>query len=179
MLEITISSIELYDEINEEFIFSKEQKLQLEHSLVSLSKWESKWKKPFFSGNKTREETLDYVKCMTINKNVDSSVYNFLSSKNIEDINSYIEDSMTATTFSKMEKHNPKSEVITSEIIYYRMIALNIPFECQKWHLNRLITLIAVCSIKNEPPKKMNKNDVLKNNKALNVSRKNAMKTRG
>ena len=172
MLKITIPSIEMYDEANEQFITLEKQTLMLEHSLVSISKWESKWHKPFLSKNeKTVDETLDYVRCMTIAQNPDSDVYKMLTDKNISQVRDYIEEDMTATTFSN-DKKPLNREVITAEIIYYWMIALNIPFECQKWHLNKLLTLINVCNIKNSPPKKMSKKELAHRNTSLNEARK-------
>lgn len=177
MLTIVIPKTELYDEVLNEFTIVKEQKLVLEHSLVSVSKWESKWHKPFFDRkDKTAEETLDYIRCMSINQ-VDPLVFQCLSPSAIAMINAYIEDPMTATTISEKPKGN--REIITAEIIYYWMVALNIPFECQKWHLNRLLTLINVCSIKSRPPKKMSSRDVLSRNASLNAARRKALHTRG
>ena len=161
-------------------MYEKEQTLQLEHSLVSLSKWESKWKKAFLSGkDKSYEETLDYIKCMTITKNVNPSVYSRLSSKNLEQINSYISDPMTATYFPKDETKENSREVVTSELIYYWMIAMNVPPEYQKWHLNRLLSLIRVCEIKNAPPKKMGRKELMSRNAALNAARRKRLNTRG
>ena len=180
MLKITIPAGEQWDEINQVFINTKEQTLQLEHSLVSLSKWESKWCKAFLTKNeKTDEETIDYIKCMTITQNVDPNVYNCLTKENVEQIKKYIEAPMTATYFS--EEHSGKSsrEQVTSELIYYWMIALNIPMECQKWHLNRLLTLIRVCNIKSQPPKKMSKRAIMSRNAALNAARRKQLNTRG
>lgn len=180
MLEIIIPATEQWDEKNQEFITSKEQILRLEHSLVSLSKWESKWCKPFLSKeNKTMEETIDYIKCMTLTQNVDPYVYNLLTMDNIKKVNEYISAPMTATTFSDSNKKSGGNEIITSELIYYWMISLNIPFECQKWHLNKLFTLIKVCSIKNQPPKKMSKKDIMSRNAALNAARRKQMNTKG
>ena len=181
MLQITIPSVEKWDEVNNQFVYTREQTLQLEHSLVSLSKWESKWKKIFLSGQeKTYEETMDYIKCMTLTQNVDPDVYNNLTKENIDAINSYIDDKMTATYFSNENAvSNRSSEQISSELIYYWMIALNIPFECQKWHLNRLLTLIKVCNIKNQPPKKMSKRDVMRNNTAINNARRKRLNSNG
>lgn len=180
MLEITIPKGELWDESKQEFIQTKEQTLRLEHSLVSLSKWESKWKKAFLSKDeKTFEETIDYIKCMTVTQNVDPNVYMFLTNGNIKKINEYIDDPMTATTFSNNKQQGGNCEILTSELIYYYMIALNIPFECQRWHLNRLITLIRVCSIKNQPSKKMSKGEIMKLNTSLNAERRKQLNTKG
>ena len=179
MLKIVIPGIELYDEEKEEFITTKSQTLHLEHSLVSLAKWESKWNKPFLTkDNKTYEETIDYIRCMTITQNISQDTYRLLTSENIQQVNDYIELPMTATTFSNQKKP-PSKDVVTAEIIYYWMISLNIPFECQKWHLNRLLTLINVCNIKNQPSKKMSKRDILNRNKALNKARREALNTKG
>jgi hypothetical protein len=182
MLQVTIPAVDLFDEQKNEFITIKQRVLQLEHSLVSLSKWESKWKKPFLgSEEKTSEETLDYIRCMTITQNVDPSVYDHIPGSIIEQISEYIDDSMTATWFHEKDDKKPgKKETITAEIIYYWMIALNIPESYQKWHLNRLITLVRVCNIKNAPPKKKsNKRDILARNRALNAARRQSMNTKG
>ena len=181
MLTITVPiSPEGWDEVKQEFVEPKYQTLQLEHSLVSLSKWESKWQKSFYSAKEmSDEETLDYIKCMTLTRNVDPEVYNHLTRENIKNIMDYVKNPMTATTFGKNDKSPNNREVITSELIYYWMIALNIPFECQKWHLNRLITLIRVCNIKNIPPKKRSKRDIMSHNAALNASRRQRLNTKG
>lgn len=180
MLQITIPAIELYDESKEEFISTKEQTLVLEHSLVSLSKWESKWKKPFITKeNRTVEETIDYIKCMTITQNVDPDIYKYITNENVRDVNKYIDDPMTATTFSDNKKGGSSRELITSELIYYWMVSYNIPFECQKWHLNRLLTLIRVCSVKNQPPKKMSNGEIMSRNAALNAARRKKLNTKG
>ena len=169
-----------WDEENERFIPEKVKVLQLEHSLVSLSKWESKWCKSFLSrANKTPEETIDYIKCMTITQNVDPSVYEHLTSKNIEEVNAYIGSPMTATTITEDNNGKGGRDIVTAELIYYWMISLNIPFECQKWHLNRLLTLIKVCNIKNSPPKRRSKKDIMSRNAALNAARRQKMNTRG
>ena len=180
MLIITIPAVEMFNEETQEFFQLKEQTLQLEHSLVSLSKWESKWCKPFLVKEpKTLEETLDYIRCMTITQNIDSSVYNRLSQDNIKDINNYIDAPMTATTFYGHNQDGRSKETITSELIYYWMISFNIPMECQKWHLNRLLTLIRVCNVKNNPPKKMNKREIMNRNAALNAARRKQLNTTG
>ena len=152
-LEIIIKP-ELYDEKTGEFIDSVTTTIRLEHSLVSLSKWESKWHKPFLHTEKTDEEIMDYIKCMTLTQNVPDDIYNKLSSKNIQEIKDYIDNPMTATTFSENRNQKKSREIVTSELIYYWMVAYQIPFECQKWHLNRLITLTRICGIKNQPPSK-------------------------
>jgi len=180
MLKITIPLTELYDEIKNEFTSVKETTLQLEHSLISVSKWESRWCKPFLTKEtKTINETIDYIKCMTISQNIDLLVYNSITSTIIDEVSSYIEAPMTATTFSKDDRKAINNEIITSEIIYYWMIALNIPFECEKWHLNRLLTLINVCSIKNRPPKKYSKRELLERNRSLNAARRATLNTSG
>ena len=180
MLEIVIPETEQWDEVKQEFISTKEQTLKLEHSLVSLSKWESKWCQPFLSKkDKTVEQTIDYIKCMTLTQNVDPNVYNLLTKDNILKINEYISAPMTATTFHQENRGGGNGELITSELIYYWMVSLNIPFECQKWHLNRLLTLIKVCSIKNQPPKKMSKKDIMSRNAALNAARRKQLNSKG
>lgn len=179
MLRVTIDPVEQWDELNNEFVTFEGRTLTLEHSLVSLSKWESKWNKPFLTKDeKTLEETLDYIRCMTLDKNVDESVYSFLSEQNIKEINEYIAAPMTATTFYNNKKGGSR-EIVTSEVIYYWMISLNIPFECQKWHLNRLITLIKVCEIKSSPAKKMSRSEIMSRNAALNEARRKKFNSAG
>lgn len=181
MLEIQIPlDFEMWDEVNQVFVYPKEQKIQLEHSLISLSKWESKWCKPFLTKQeKTREETLDYVKCMTLTPNVNPDIYKYLTSSCIDKISRYIDAPMTATTFSESKITKSNREQVTAEIIYYWMIALNIPFECQKWHLNRLLTLIRVCNIKNTPSKKRSRHEILSRNAALNAARRKQLHSKG
>lgn len=180
MLRITIPATELWDEDKEEFINIKEQTLQLEHSLVSLSKWESKWHKPFLSKDiKTEEENIDYIKCMTITQNVDPKVYDFIPNDIREKIKEYIEDKMTATWFNDEKSGKGGSEQITSELIYYWMIIQNIPIKCEKWHLNRLLTLIKVCNVKNQPPKKVGKKALMSQRSQLNAARRKQLNTRG
>lgn len=188
MLTITISERELYNSELNLFYTVKPVTLRLEHSLFSIAKWEAKWKIPFISSQeKTGEQVLDYVRCMTINPQIDQVVYSCLTASDFKAIQEYIDDPMTATTFNEdiLKKNNPKSpskkkmKPITSEEIYYQMTALNIPFECDKWHFNRLQTLIRVCAIKNAPPKKMSKREIMNNNRALNEARRASMHTKG
>ena len=180
MLKITIPARLLYDEVNNQFFETKEQKLCLEHSLVSISKWESTWCKPFISkGKKTAVETIDYIKCMTLTQNVDPKVYYAITDDIIEQVNAYIDAPMTATRFSNEGRGRPNREVITSEIIYYWMIALGIPEKYEKWHLNRLLTLIRVCNIKNQPPKKMSMGETMKQYAALNAARRKQLNSKG
>ena len=180
MLQITIPATEQFNEETNEFVTTKPQTLQLEHSLISLSKWESKWCKSFLSSKtKTNEEMIDYVRCMTITPNVKPEVYYYLSAKNVAAVNAYIDAPMTATVFNDVDSKGRQRDVITSELIYYWMIANNIPFECQKWHLNRLITLIRVCNIKNNPGKKMSKREIMTRNASLNAARRRKMNSRG
>lgn len=174
MLNITIPGRELFDERTSRFIQTREQKLCLEHSLVSVSKWESKWKKPFFSKEqKTQEEIRDYIRCMTITQNVDPNVYLGLTPVHIKQIMDYMQDPMTATWFREPTKKEPPSKrgsMITSELVYYWMTVANIPIECEKWHLNRLFTLIRIYNEKNAEKPKMSKAD----RKALNAQRRAA-----
>ena len=181
MLQLTIPlSPEGWDEVNEVFIEPKVTTIQLEHSLISLSKWESKWCEPFLSKkNLTNEESLDYIRCMTVSKNVDPKVYLHITKENVDEIIKYINAPMTATTFSKNSNGKSSKEVITAELIYYWMIAYQIPSEYEKWHLNRLLTLIRICSIKNSPPKKMGRGEVMRNNAALNAARRHQLGSRG
>lgn len=183
MLKLTIPACpEQYDEVNNVFIAAtKEQTLSLEHSLVSLSKWEAKWHKAYLGKEeKTMEEFIDYVRCMTLTQNVAPHVYTALVGMPhlLKKVSDYINANMTATTFPKGNKP-PSREIITSEIIYYWMVSYNIPFECQKWHLSRLLTLINVCNVKNAPQKKMSRNEIMARNRALNAARRKKLNTRG
>lgn len=184
MLTITIPASELWDEQNTKFINVPEQKLVLEHSLVSLSKWESSWEKPFLGkDDKTTEEVIDYIKCMTISPvDAPDSLYISLSADrdNMDRIGKYINAKMTATWFNEGPGKKDSGEVITAEIIYYWLVALQIPFEVQEWHLNRLLTLVKVTNIKNDPDKKMMpKADAAAQQRLLNEQRKARLGTRG
>ena len=180
MLRITIPEFEIFDEVKEEFIYIKSQTLQLEHSLVAISKWESKWHKPFLgTEEKTQEETLDYIRCMTITQNVNKFVYLGLTNELLSQITDYIGDSQTATWFRNDGSNANNGEIVTSELIYYWILALGIPSEYQKWHLNRLLTLIRVCNVKNAPPKKMNSREIARRNSEINKARRAKWNTRG
>ena len=188
MIEITIPEDDWFNEETEEFVHMKGYTLRMEHSLISLSKWESKWHKPFLvSGKKsssrselTKEELIDYFKAMTITKNIPDEAYMRLTANDIKAISNYISDPMSATT---IHYANPtpsgKKETMTSELIYYNMIAANIPFSCEKWHLNRLLKLIEVCAVKNSPNKKMGKKESAMSNAALNKARRAKLGTKG
>ena len=180
MLIINTEETELFNDDGLEFTKIKPHTLQLEHSLISVHKWEARWHKPFMGkDNKSDEEVIDYIRCMTMSSNVDPNVYGVLGKNNIEKIREYIDDSMTATWFSEKSNKSHAEEVITAELLYYSMIALQIPFECRKWHLNQLITLIRVCNDKNTPSKKMSKRDILARNAALNAKRRAALNSKG
>ena len=181
MLTIVVPETEEFDPRTGTFTIYKKEVLSLEHSLVSISKWESKWKKPFLSEEeKTPEESMDYIRCMTVSPaNVDPAVYQHLPISAVKKINDYITDPMTATTIREEPGARRNREIITSELIYYWMVALQIPFECQKWHLSRLMTLIRICNIKNEPEKKMSRSEIYRQNSALNAARRKMHGTKG
>lgn len=181
MLELEVKGMELYDESKNEFIQVKPTVLRLEHSLVSISKWEAKWKKPFLVDKppKTLAESKDYIRCMTLNQNVDPAVYECLGNSHMQKINEYIEDNKTATTFSDHSPTTPNRQIMTSELIYFYMAQYNLPIECQKWHLSRLLTLLRIASIKNAPEKKMSRNAVMSQNRALNAARRKAAHSKG
>lgn len=189
MLQVTIPAspeMELWDYGKQEFVTKKavkEQTLQLEHSLVSLSKWESKWCKPFLSDEKmTEEESIDYIRCMTITQNVPEEVYDNIPNEIIEEVSAYIAKPMTATWFSEDAKKGRKKnngKQVTAELIYHWMIALNIPVKFEKWHLNRLLTQIRVCDIENNPPKNKSKKNIMSEYAALNKARRQRLNSKG
>lgn len=181
MLSLRIDDMEFFDERTETFITVKGQTIQLEHSLVSVSKWESKYHKPFLSKEKkTAEETLDYIKFMTVTQNVNPLLYTALTADQVKAINDYMDDPMTATVISKQEgKGSGVSRPVTSEEIYYSMTAYQIDWKAEKWHFNRLMMLLKVCEEKNKPKKKMRKGDIARRNHSLNAQRRARMGTRG
>lgn len=180
MLEITVPGVEYFNEETREFITQGDVTLELEHSLISLSKWESKYEKPFLgAGEKSSEEVLGYIKFMTLTPNVPDEVYSKLTQENVTDINQYIDAKMTATWFNEPPGAPKSRDVITAELIYYWMTVFQIPFECENWHLNRLFTLIRICNIKQAKPQKMSRGEIARRNRELNAQRRAQLGTKG
>lgn len=176
MLQITIPAKSQYDERTQEFIYTKEQTLTLEHSLVSLSKWESRWCKPFITEqNKTVEETIDYIRCMTLTQNVNPLVYNNIGDDIIRQVQAYIDAPMTATWFDDRGNNKKGGEQLTNELLYYYMFNLGINMKCEKWHLNRLITLIRVYEAKSQKPEPMTQAEMA----SLNAARRKKYNSKG
>lgn len=183
MLLLKIPPVEYYDEDTDLFSYSGERTIQLEHSLISISKWESKWHKPYLADTKhSREESIDYIRCMTITPNVSDEEYERIGDTQMEEVTAYILNPMSATETPKRQRKEGaaiKKSSVTSEKIYSWMIGLNIPLECQKWHLNRLFALIDLCDAQNSPPKKKSKRELLEENKALNQARRAQANSKG
>lgn len=180
-IHVAIGEEQVLEKDNEVlFIDPETTSLDLEHSLVSLSKWEAKWEKPFLSSvEKTDEETFDYIYSMILTPNVPRDFLNLLSNDNIREINEYINKKMTATWFSNEEKPKQSSQTITSELIYSWMVALQIPIECEVWHLNRLITLVRIINQQNQPKKKMTRAEALAQQREMNAKRRAELGTSG
>lgn len=173
MLRLYIPGTEDFDETTQEFVTSEAVVLELEHSLATLSKWESIHETPFLTNKDlTREQTLSYILVMIQNEVVPGRILQRLTEEHLSEIKEYIGRKMTATWFAEDPNPKPPKEVITAEIIYYWMISANVPFECQHWHLSKLLTLIRVCSMKNQPPKKMSRREVMERNRMLNAQRR-------
>jgi hypothetical protein len=172
MLEINIPAVELFDDASQRFVYSGGANLQLEHSLASLSKWESKWEKAFLGpGQRTTEEVVDYIRVMNQTPGVDPEVFNNLTPAQMSVIDTYMNAKMTATWFNEEKRKGPAREIITAELIYYWMTAHNIWLECQHWHLNKLLTLIKVHNQKSQPEKKRSPREIMEERRRLNDQR--------
>jgi len=180
VLQVIVEGDEFFNEETSEFTSVGDVVLELEHSLVSLSKWESEFQVPFLSrSEKTSQEIFGYIKAMILTEDFDPDIILRFTQDNLNKINAYIESKQSATTFGLMPETGGRGETITSELIYYWLVAFNIPFECQYWHLNRLFALIRICNIKNSPEKKMSKSEIAMRNRALNEQRKAQLGTHG
>ena len=187
MKKIHIPAGTLFNEADQTFIDTEEATLELEHSLAAISKWECKWHEPFFGEQKkTKEQVVDYIRCMTLNPDVDPNVYLVIPATAIKEIGDYLEDKMTSIKWPDKQQNGrtrtygkPSKETITSELIYYWMFTQNIPLECENWHVNKLLSVIRMCSTKNTPPKKSNPNAILARNASLNAARRKALGTTG
>ena len=187
MLSIIIPAYEEedWDSEKEEFVYRKlghDYELKLEHSLLSLHKWEQRWHKPFLSTTeKTEEEAMDYIRCMVVNQKVPEEVYHRLSEQNMAQIQEYIKNPMTAVP-SEKEKGRGRRRIITAENIYSWMISLNIPPEYAKWHLESLLTLIRVCEKDNAPPEKRKKHsqkELINKYAAINAANRKKYNSKG
>lgn len=179
MLKLKLPGEEFLDERTSRFIRTKPVKVKLEHSLASMSKWESKWEVPFLRDTeKTNEQMLSYIAIMA-NDKLSTRDLQRLILDHSEEIKDYIDSSQTATTFNERTQGPPSREIITSEIIYYWMVSFQIPFECEHWHLKKLLALIRVCSLKNQQPKKMNKSELAARNRQLNAQRRARLGSKG
>lgn len=179
MLRITVTLAEEFDDDKQEFRKKETFDLELEHSLVSLSKWEQKYEKPFVSSQKTTEETLDYIRMMILTPDVPPDVLSKLSKENFEQVQDYISAKMTATYFNDRAPQQRSRELLTAELIYYWMFSFNIPIECENWHLNRLLTLIRIFNVKNQPAKKTNRKELLKHQAEINRQNRERFGTKG
>lgn len=179
MLTITVPKQEMWDEIKEEFVYQDEVTLHLEHSLVAISKWESAWHKRFFSNEeKSDEEIVDYIKCMTLDEDIPSDVYYRISDENFKEINDYLGDPMTATVLPKT-RDTGKKENLSAELIYYYMFSCGIPEECSRWHIARLVTLLGVYGVKNAPKKRRSRADLTASHRAINEANRRKFNTKG
>jgi hypothetical protein len=180
MLKLIIEQTEHYDEETKTFVMLGGRTIELEHSLLSLSKWESKHQKPFLDKEaKTPDEILDYIRCMILSPDDSQDFVKTLQQVHLDAINDYINSKESATTFGIMPENKSRGETITSELIYYWMVAFNIPFEVETWHINRLFSLIRICNIKNSKPKKMSRQEIAQQNRELNEKRRKELGTSG
>lgn len=180
MLVLSIGDEEFFDESTSKFVKKPGIIVEFEHSLVSLSKWESKHEKPFLSGDeKTDDEILDYIRCMIISPGDSAEILSRMNQKDVDAVTTYIDSKQTATTFGNLPERKGRGETITNELIYYWLVAFEIEWEAQYWHLNRLFSLIKICNIKNSKPKPMSKSEIAARQRELNAQRRRETGSRG
>ncbi len=180
MLKLTVVGQELFNEETSEFIIGPDFVLELEHSLVSLSKWESKFQKPFLSKDqKSPEEVLAYIEFMILTEDLPENLMLSLTREHFDVVQNYIDSAESATTFGQLPKQRGRGETITSELVYYWLVAFQIPFEVERWHLNRLFALIRICNLKNQKPEKQSKGEKARQFRELNEKRRAQYGTTG
>jgi hypothetical protein len=179
---LTIETVTtLWDEETETFVEHIVSSIDFEHSLASMSKWESKWEQAFLGRTeKTAEQVYDYLSMMCLTPGVTREQILGLSQENFTQINEYIESQQTATKFAEQPNRRGSGEQITSDLVYYWMVAFRIPWEAQYWHLNKLLALVRICNAKQSgKTQKVPRHDTAQRNRDLNAERRKKYGTSG